>query len=101
MLVLLVNEPDSGHGIYEEPCCTFTKEVQLFLRWPAIQSRLMSLELRELVPEEHSYAPVDLTRRNLVEDEHVRYSRQQWDPEAFSNAWLWATGEEELGFGDL
>jgi hypothetical protein len=100
-LFLLVDEPDCSHCIDKQSCRTFTKQVQLFFGRPVIQSTSTALEFREVVGEEQPYVAVDLTRLNLVEDKHVRCFGQQREPEAFSDAWLRTTGDEELDLWDL
>ena len=51
--------------------------------------------------EELPYVVVDLTRLDLVEDEHVRHFGQQREPETLPNTELWTAGDKELDGRDL
>ena len=85
----------------EQSRCTFTKQVHLFFARPVTQFSSITLELRKAVSEEQPYIVGDLTRLDLMEDEHIRRFHQEREPETLSNARLRATSDEEFDVGNL
>jgi hypothetical protein len=51
--------------------------------------------------KEQPYILVHLTWFYLVEDEHIRHFRQQWETKTFLNAWFRASGDKKFDLWDL